>query len=93
MANVNNDDIIKSTIFCWKVKTEDLVLNNGEKITNENIKKNIRITKEFGMEARKEFLNELRYNNNDLKLYLKAIIKSYKDAIESLTNLNMELKE
>ena len=92
LANVNSDDI-EPTIICWKVKTEDLVLNNGEKITDENIKKNIRITKEFGMEARKEFLNELRYNNNDLKLYLKAIIKSYKDAIESLTNLNMELKE
>ena len=93
LANVNSDDIIEHSIICWKVKTEDLVLNNGEKITDENIKKNIRITKEFGMEARKEFLNELRYNNNDLKLYLKAIIKSYKDAIESLTNLNMELKE
>ena len=91
MENVNNEDI--TTFLCLWAKTEDLYLNNGEKITDENIKKNIRITKEFGMEARQEFLNELRYNNNDFKLYLKAIIKSYKYAIESLTNLYMELKE
>ena len=87
-TNIKNNEVIISR-WC-KTKTEDLHLKNGKIISDESIKKPIRITNEFGMEAKKEFLNALRYNNG-FALYLEEIINNYKYAIKSLTNLNNQI--
>ena len=84
--NVNNY-IQDSTYYgCFSTKTPPEHLK-GNIIKDEKIKRAIIITREFGIEAKRQFLNEIR-NDSGFEEYLKIIIKNYKDAIQSLTNLN-----
>ena len=71
---------------CISRKTIDENIG-GDTIKDEDIKKAIRITREFGMEAKKQFLNNLK-NEYGFEEYLKTLIKNYKEAIQSLANLN-----
>ena len=88
--NVKKDVIIEQTIFC-QTKTPDEYIKNI-KITDEKIKNSIRITREFGVIAKKEFLDEIRFNDG-FENYLNDIIKSYKDAIKSLEYVSQKLDE
>ena len=83
-------EVITPSGRCSKTRTENEYLK-GKTIKEKEMKKSIRITKEFGMEATKQFLNQLR-NEAGFEKYLKAIIKSYKEAIESLNEINQTLK-
>ena len=83
-------EVIIPSALCFKTSTENEYLK-GKTIKEKEMKKSIRITKEFGMEATKQFLNQLR-NEAGFEKYLKAIIKSYKEAIESLNEINQTLK-
>ena len=83
-------EVIIPSGWCYKTRTENEYLK-GKTIKEKEMKKSIRITKEFGMEATKQFLNQLR-NEAGFEKYLKAIIKSYKEAIESLNEINQTLK-
>ena len=76
------------SLFCLK-STHSLVVKDECIKERENIKM-IKITKEFGTLAKKQFLNELKRENN-IKNYLNKIIDNYKYAIESLPNLNDEI--
>ena len=77
----------KAPLFgCISRKTIDENIG-GDTIKDEDIKKAIRITREFGMEAKKQFLNNLK-NEYGFEEYLKTLIKNYKEAIQSLANLN-----
>jgi hypothetical protein len=72
-----------------KKKTEDIKVRN-EMVKDEQLKRSIKITERFGLEAKKEFLMNLR--NIGYKEYLTIIIENYKKAIESLPYLNDELE-
>ena len=86
MKNVENNIIVVPSKICLKSKTEKIYIK-GISIENEDIKKSIRTTKEFGMEAKKQFLNEMRNEEKGFEKYLKIIINNYKEAIHSLTDL------
>ena len=88
--NIKKNEIIETSIWC-ESKTPDEYIKNI-KIINEEIKYSIRITREFGNEATKEFLNEMRINEG-FKKYLEDIIKSYKEAIESLKYISKKIEE
>ena len=75
------------TLICRWPKSPDENVKGGITIKDENLKTTIRKTREFGMEAKTQFLNELR-NEYGFEEYLKSIIENYKQAIKSLTNLN-----
>lgn len=83
-------EVITPSGRCSKTRTENEYLKE-KTIKEKEMKKSIRITKEFGMEATKQFLNQLK-NEAGFEKYLKAIIKSYKEAIESLNEINQTLK-
>jgi len=85
LNNIAEKDPLETSIWCLKQKSQDEILKNIT-ISDEDIKKSVRITKEFGFEAKKEFLNYLR-SNNEFESYLKNILKDYKEAIEALTKL------
>ena len=90
IKNIVEDDMIpQPTILCWGKKTEDLKVRN-EMVKDEQLKRSVKITERFGLEAKNEFLRSLR--NIGYKEYLKIIIENYKTAIESLPYLNDELE-
>ena len=89
--NIKKNEVIETNWRC-KTKTQDIYLRNGKIVSDESIKYSIRKTNEFGIEAKKEFLNLLRYNNG-FALYLEEIINNYKEAIESLTKLDKQIEE
>ena len=72
--------------YCSSIKTKEEQVK-GIKIYDEQKKEYIRTTREFGMEALKQFLNEIRLEDG-FEEYLKTIITNYKSAIQSLPNLN-----
>ena len=78
----------KTVVSCFssEIQTIDEHIN-GKNVKGEEIKRSIRRTREFGLEAKKQFLNELR-NEYGFEEYLKTLIENYKVAIRSLTNLN-----
>ena len=84
--NVKSDLEYSPAVFCFSIKTNNEHLK-GITIKDENIKNYIRTTREFGMAAKKQFLNEIRCEDG-FEEYLKTIIKNYKDAIQSLSDLN-----
>ena len=86
---IDNLDSYKSGYSC-SLKTIDENIN-GILIKDEDIKMAIRITREYGLEAKKQFLNELR-NEYGFEEYLKSLINNYKNAIQSLTNLDKEIE-
>jgi hypothetical protein len=89
VENNVRDEMISYSIWCLSNKTDDLKIKN-EVVKDENLKRAIRMTKEFGEEAKKEFLKDLK--EIGYKEYLKSIIKNYKEAIESLPSLNDEIE-
>ena len=82
--NIQSEIEYSSSCISTKTKEEQV---KGIKIYDEKIKDYIRTTREFGMEALKQFLNELR-REDGFEKYLKTIIENYKEAIQSLPNLN-----
>ena len=77
---------IEYSTSCSSIKTKEEQVK-GIKIYDEQKKEYIRTTREFGMEALKQFLNEIRLEDG-FEEYLKTIIENYKSAIQSLPNLN-----
>lgn len=75
--------------FCTSQKTVDEHIK-GEpkiKIKDEDLKRAIRKTREYGNEAKIQFINDLR-NEYGFEDYLKSLIENYKEAIQSLPKLN-----
>ena len=89
VENNVRDEMISYSIWCLSNKTDDLKIKN-EVVKDENLKRAIRMTKEFGEEAKKEFLKDLK--EIGYEEYLKSIIENYKEAIESLPSLNDEIE-
>ena len=82
---IDNLDNYQSSYFCFPKTTDENI--KGNLINDEDLKRPIRITREFGLEAKKQFLNDLR-NEYGFEEYLKSLIDNYKIAIQSLTNLD-----
>lgn len=87
---VTDDMITYPSIWCLRKKTQDLMVEN-DVVKDEKIKRSIKMTERFGLEAKKQFLKEL--SDIGYKEYLKIIIENYKKAIESLPYLNDELEQ
>ena len=78
-----------TSLFCLRQTTDNEHINSEPKIKikDEDLKKAIRKTREFGNEAKIQFINELR-NEYGFKGYLKSLIENYKEAIQSIPKLN-----